>query len=271
MRLDLHLHTTASDGALAPSEVVARAARGRLDLIAITDHDTMAGWDEARRAAKGLPLHLVPALEVSTTLSGRDLHILGYFVDPAAPSIVAHQARAQTRRAERIEEMIENLSAIGVHVPAERVFACGNGGGGTIGRPHLAQAMVDVGIVSSVDEAFRTWIGDDHEAFVPTALLEPSGAIDLIRAAGGLPVWAHPPRAQVDALVDGMVAQGLAGLEVYRPTHSPQYTASLEAHAARLGLVKTGGSDWHSPRYAPLGDFFVESAEVAEFLEAGGL
>ena len=271
MRLDLHLHTTASDGVASPSEVVALAVQGRLDTIAITDHDTTAGYAEAKAAADGQPLHVIPALELSTTQDGRDLHILGYFVDTEASGLVQHQALARTRRLDRIREMIANLASQGVEISEADVLARAGGEGGSVGRPHLAGAMIDAGVVHTFDEAFQKWIGDDHPAFVPSAMIDPVEGIELIREAGGVAIWAHPPRRMVDQALGPLVDAGLMGIEVYRRSHSAEYTASLAAHCARLGLVRTGGSDWHGEHHGPLGGFFVEADEVAEFLDKGGL
>ncbi len=271
MRLDLHMHSTASDGDLAPADVVRIALDGRLDVIALADHDTTAGVGEAVEAAEGHPIEVVPAIEMSSTRDGQDLHILGYFVDPDAPSLTAHRAHASSGRVERLLMMVDRLREQGVDVDVETVIEKAQEEGRNVGRPHLAKAMVEAGYVSSVQEAFDRYISDDHPAFLPTALQDPTGAIEGIVAAGGVAVWAHPPRDRVQALTPEFKAAGLGGLEVYRPSHSSAYTVELEELSARLGLLKTGGSDWHGPKDGELGGFYVGAEEVAAFLEVGGL
>ncbi len=269
MRLDLHVHSTASDGAYPPAEVVRKAVDARIDVLALSDHDTTSGVGPAIEAASGQPIQIIPAIEMSSTRDGRELHILGYFVDVTSEALIAQQARAGGRRAERIREMIARLADLGVLVPEEEVFRLADEA--SVGRPHLARVMMAQGIVGSLEEAFDRWIGDSHEAFVPTAIHDPVEAIDEVRKAGGLAVWAHPPRDLVDTLTPELCEGGLDGLEVYRPGHSPSYTLTLEQLTARHGLVRTGGSDWHGPQHPDLGTFVVEDREVAEFLEKGGL
>lgn len=271
MRLDLHIHTTASDGAWSPS-AVARAAAGRLDVIAVTDHDTTAGVATAFAAADGLPLQVIPGTELSSTYRGKDIHVLGYFVDPDAKALREHAARAEIGRERRMEEMIGRLRDQGVHVQMEAVVAVAGPERGSIGRPHLAKVLVEAGHATSISDAFDRWIGDAHPAFVPTALLDPAGAVDVVKAAGGIPVWAHPPVDVLDALLPGLVRAGLRGLEVYRPRVDPEQMGRLERTARSAGLVVTGGSDWHSPNAgSELGDFHVTSDELARFLEEGGM
>ena len=272
MRLDLHIHTTASDGAWAPEKVVEAAARGGLDVIAIADHDTTAGVRSAQEAGAAANVQVIPALEVSSTWQRREIHVLGYFVDPAAPSLAAHEARALTLREDRMREMVERLVAQGIEVTFEDVEAAAGPDRVNIGRPHLAKALLSGGQVSSVLEAFHTLIGDHHEAFVPTALLTPEEAVDLVLDSGGVPVWAHPPGDLLDPLIPGLVRRGLAGLEVYRPSHSKNDVLRLESICRTTGMVMTGGSDWHTPDAgAVLGTFFVTGDEVDKFLTRGGL
>ena len=271
MRLDLHMHTTASDGAWSPAAVVRRAV-GRLDVIAITDHDTIGAVEPARRAAAGQPLHVIPAIELSSTHKGRDVHVLGYFIDPEAAALREHEARALGARARRMEEMIGRLRAQGIHVEMEAVIKAAGPDRASIGRPHLAKALVEAGHAHSVPDAFDRWIGDVHAAFVPTALVDPAGAVEVVRAAGGIAVWAHPASDQIDALLPGLVRAGLQGLEVHRPRIDAELVRRLERAARTAGLVVTGGSDWHTPDAGTeLGDFHVTGDELARFLELGGM
>ncbi len=248
--------------------MVRRAVAGGLDVLALSDHDTVSGVTPAIAAASGHPIQIVPAIEMSSTRDGRELHILGYFVDIEGPGLVAHQERARGRRAERIREMIAKLSEQGVEISEESVFALADEA--SVGRPHLARAMIQQGVVTSLDQAFAHWIGDQHPAFVPTAIHDPVEAIAVIQGAGGLAVWAHPPRDLAEKLTPELAEAGLGGLEMYRPSHSPSFVATLEALSKRHDLVSTGGSDWHGPQNGDLGTFFVDDEEVSAFLEKGG-
>lgn len=272
MRLDLHMHTVMSDGEWTPERVVEAALDGGLDVISIADHDTTAGVPAALAAAEGRRLDVIPATELSsTTQDGRELHILGYFVELAAPSLEKHEKRALTLRLDRIRGIVDRLARRGVHVEMKRVLEVAGPRCTTLGRPHLARAMVEEGIVGSVSEAFDRFIGDSHEAFLPTELASPGEAIAVILEAGGVPVWAHPPHDLVEELLPGLVESGLRGIEIYRPRARSGKVAWLERLAADAGLLRSGGSDWHGPdRNPPLGDFHVTADEVSGLLAAGG-
>jgi len=271
MRLDLHIHSTASDGAWTPAAVV-RAAVRRLDVIALTDHDTLAGVEQARSAAAGLPLQVIPAVELSSTHEGREVHILGYFVDPSSPELRRHEVLAVGARERRMEEMIKRLGAQGIGIEMSAVIEAAGPDRSTLGRPHLARALVQAGHAHNIPDAFDRWIGDSRPAFVPVALVDPSGAVDVVRSAGGIAVWAHPPGDLVDALLPGLVRAGLGGLEVYRPRVGADQIGRLERTARSAGLLVTGGSDWHTPDAgSQLGDFHVTADELGPFLEAGGM
>jgi predicted metal-dependent phosphoesterase TrpH len=272
MRLDLHMHTTASDGSWSPEAVVRGAAAGGLDVISITDHDTAAGFEVAKAVGEELNVQVIPGIEVSSTFEGRDIHVLGYFFDVGSPPLIKHAARAKRRREDRMREMIERLGEQGVHVTFQQVEAAAGPDRVVIGRPHLAKALVGAGYAASVPETFNHLIGDDSPAFVPTHLLDPVGAIELILSANGIPVWAHPPGDMVDQLVPIMRRAGLKGLEAYRPRHRRAQVLRFESICRTTGLLARGGSDWHSPDYgAALGDFHVAADEIEGLLEAGGL
>jgi predicted metal-dependent phosphoesterase TrpH len=269
VRLDLHIHTTASDGSWSPEAVVHGAIAGGLDVIAIADHDTCAAIPSARQAAGTQQLQVIPAIEVSSSHDGRDVHVLGYGIDPEAAAITDHTRRATLRRDDRMRQMLERLRWQGIDVPFSAVEAAAGPDRVVIGRPHLAQALVTEGHATSVWDAFDRLIGDDAEAFVPAHVLDPAGAIELVRAAGGIPVWAHPPAELVDTLLPVLKAAGLQGLEVYRPRSKRAQVLRLESICRTAGLLMTGGSDWHNPDGgAVLGDFHVSSGAVERFLEA---
>jgi predicted metal-dependent phosphoesterase TrpH len=272
MRLDLHVHSTASDGALSPHAVVGLAEKGRLDVIALADHDTTAGVRRLLEEGIEEAIQVVPALEVSSTLDEREIHILGYFVDPYSEVIRAHETRAVELREKRMRGMIQRLAEQGVEVAFEAVEDAAGPERGALSRPHLARALVGARYVTSVPEAFDRYIGDEHPAFLPTSLLSPEEAIALIADAGGISVWAHPPQNQVEGLLPRLAQAGLRGLEVYRPRHGPSYTMKLEGYCRAWKLLLSGGSDWHYPdRGIELGSFYVTAEEIAVLLEEGGI
>ena len=272
MRLDLHLHTTASDGACDPAEVVALASAGRLDVISITDHDTVAGLPEALEAAPRHNVHVVPGVEISSTFGDREYHILGYFVDPGAPALRSHARRAVRGRERRMAEMVARLQRQGLLIEYGDVAREAGPAVSAIGRPHLARALVARGFASSIPDAFSRLIGDGHPAHVPTRLSTPEEAIGVILAAGGIPVWAHPPPGVRSRLLPEFIRAGLRGLEVYRPRSRADRIVELEREAESSRLLKSGGSDWHSADGGTaLGDFYVTEDEVAGLLEARGM
>ena len=246
MRADLHVHSTASDGTDPPAEVMRRAARAGLDVVALTDHDTVAGHAEARAAAG--PVALLPGMELSCRLDGRSLHMLAYLFDADQPEVAAELARIRDDRVLRARAMVDKLAGLGVDVSWGQVAAIA--GQAVVGRPHIARAMADSGAIASPREAFtRDWIADGGRAYVGRYALDPVRAIDLVRAAGGVTVLAHP-RAGRDTWVTNeqitrLAAAGLAGLEVFHPDQSEAERARLIALAHDLALVPTGGSDDH--------------------------
>ena len=270
MDLDLHIHSNVSDGILDPSDVVAAAVEAHLDAIAIADHDTVLGIAEAVEVARQHRIEVIPAIEVSTMLEGVELHILGYFIDPSDEGLLAHVREASTRREERLREMIGRLADQGLEISFEVVSSLSSDRG-TLGRPHLARAMMTAGYVSTFGEAFDRYIGNDHPAYVPTHLLDPHQAIELIRRAGGISMWAHPPTRYLGEFLSLLTASGLCGLEVYRPKSSRKHVLELERIAKERDLLVSGGSDWHGPEQGPLGDFRVHASEVSELLAAGGI
>lgn len=271
MRLDLHVHTTASDGAWEPAEVVHGARSGGLHAISITDHDTVAGVAEARVAAEEAGVTIITGCELSSTLDDRELHILGYGVDTSDPALLERGRRARARRRERMAEMVDRLRSQGVEVDLDSVEEVA-GDGGMIGRPHLAEVLVDADHVGTVDEAFHRYIGNYHHAYVSTDLGSPREAIEVILGAGGVPVWAHPPRDLVESLTPKLADAGLRGLEAYRTTHRPSKIRQYREIAKANGLVVSGGSDWHNPRRNDkLGRFWSTWGQLKELLAELGV
>jgi predicted metal-dependent phosphoesterase TrpH len=246
MRADLHVHSSASDGTDPPAEVMRRAARAGLDVVALTDHDTVAGHAEARAAAG--PVTLLPGMELSCRLDGRSLHLLAYLFDPDQPGLAAELARIRDDRVLRARAMVDKLADLGVDISWEQVAAIA--GQAVVGRPHIARAMAASGAIAAPREAFtRDWIADGGRAYVGRYALDPARAIGLVRAAGGVAVLAHPRAGRdtwvSDEQITRLAAAGLAGLEVFHPDQSAAERARLLALAHDLGLVATGGSDDH--------------------------
>jgi 3',5'-nucleoside bisphosphate phosphatase len=253
-RIDLHTHSTASDGTDRPAELVAVAAAAGVDVLAITDHDTTAGWAEA---AAALPsgMRLLRGAEFScVSPTGRGdrpvaVHLLGYQFDPEHPAIVAEQARLRAERVQRLRRMTEKMAADGYPVDPDTVFAL-LPQGASAGRPHLARALVAAGVVGSVNDAFATLLYNGSPYFVPKTDTPVRTAIDMVRSAGGFAVFAHPlarkrGRVVEPSVIAELATAGLAGVEVDHPDHSPEDRALLRRLAADTGLVATGSSDYH--------------------------
>jgi predicted metal-dependent phosphoesterase TrpH len=247
MRADLHVHSNASDGTDPPAEVMRRAARAGLDAVALTDHDTVAGYAEARRARSG-SLLFIPGLELSCRLGHRSLHLLAYLFDPDHAELAAELGRIRDDRVLRARAMVSRLAGLGVDISWDQVAAIA--GQAVVGRPHIARAMTASGAVAEPREAFtRDWIGDGGRAYVDRYALAPVHAIRLVLDAGGAAVLAHP-RASRDAVVSDeeiarLAAAGLAGVEVFHPDQPDSERAALLALSHDLGLLASGGSDDH--------------------------
>ncbi|MFI7280106.1 PHP domain-containing protein [Micromonospora chersina] len=249
-RIDLHTHSTASDGTLGPAELVRAAAEAGLDVVALTDHDTTAGWEPAVAA---LPpgLTLVRGAELSCRWFGVEpaipLHLLAYLFDPTEPELAAELARVRRAREERGERIVRLLQADGIRVSWSEILA--GAAGGTVGRPHIAQALIRAGLVATTTEAFGPrWLGERYR--LPKEDIDVFRAVALVRAAGGVPVFAHPRasrrgRIVPDELIVELAAAGLAGLEADHEDHSPAEREHVRALAAELGLLVTGSSDFH--------------------------
>ena len=249
---DLHTHSTCSDGTNTIEQNVALARERGIAGIAITDHDTTEGYADALAAAAGTGLQIVTGIEFSAEYDGASLHILAYWVDPDHPGLREELRRLHDTRFRRGELMIENLQALGYDITFERVRQLA--GDDLIARPHVAQAMVEAGIVATEKEAFDRFISDGGPAYVPKHALGPMEALALIRDAGGACVLAHPAMwkgngAVPQELIEQMASAGMAGLEVDHPDHDDAQRAAYGATAARLDLVPTGGSDCHGARY----------------------
>jgi predicted metal-dependent phosphoesterase TrpH len=241
---DLHMHTTASDGTLAPAALVARVAAAGVEAFAITDHDTVAALPEARRAAAAHGLTLVTGVELSVTAGEREMHLLAYGFDPDHVGLRAHLDAFLDARVARAEAMTEKLAALGLTVPMEDVRQAA--GGGAIGRPHVAAALVRRGYVHTPQAAFDRYIGRGQPAFVAKPDVPARRALDLVHAAGGLGVLAHPGHATGGWMLKQLVDDGLDGLEVFHPAHDAMLRDYYARMAHAFDLVMTGGSDFHA-------------------------
>ncbi|MBI2245970.1 MAG: PHP domain-containing protein [Nocardioides sp.] len=254
MRIDLHTHSRASDGTDTPTELVRAAAATGLDVVAITDHDTAAGWAEATRAAEAAGVDVVPGMEISTEHRGRSVHLLGYLPDPTYPPLVEALDRVLDGRESRVPVLIERLRSLGIDITSDDVRRASYGTAAT-GRPHVADALVTIGAVADRDEAFATYLGWGKPAHIDRYAVPLVDALRLIAEAGGVSVIAHPwgrgglalggsERADEEAL-SGLQELGLAGIEVDHQDHDARARDRLRAIARNLGLVATGSSDYH--------------------------
>jgi len=246
-RIDLHTHSTASDGTLPPAELMRAAFEAGVSAIALTDHDTLAGLPEAKAEADKLGIELVPGCELSLEYSGLPTHMLALFVDNAAGAVAGELSRVQLARSRRNELMLEKLHTVGVHLSMDAVARHADG---LVGRPHIAKAMLEAGVVKTFDEAFGRFLGAGGLAHIPKEKLTPRQAIDAVHADHGLAILAHPyllttqPR-HLETLLADLKGLGLDGVEVYYTEHSERYTAEVARLADSLGLLKSGGSDFH--------------------------
>jgi len=273
-RIDLHTHTTASDGTLSPTELVRLARGAGLAAVAVTDHDTVDGLGEALEAGRALGLEVVPGIEISAEFQPGTMHMLGYFIHPDRPVFAEKLRVLQEARRDRNPIIAEKLNALGLAVTMDEVRAAA--GGEQVGRPNFARVLLDKGYVSSMGEAFDRYLTKGGPAYVDKFRLSPADSVELIHQAGGLAVLAHPftlglGEQVLETFVADLAACGLDGLEVYYPEHDPDQTRACLELAARHGLAVTGGSDFHGdnkPEVA-LGSGFQENLAVpAELLEA---
>ncbi|MDR5695240.1 MAG: PHP domain-containing protein [Armatimonadota bacterium] len=249
MRVDLHTHTTASDGLLSPRALVEEAARLGVAILAITDHDTTDGIEEALEVGKELRVEVIPGVELNTDVQGAEIHVLGYYIDHRSEWFQGTLRRLRESRLDRATRMVAKLANLGIRLDLQRVLALAHGG--SVGRPHLARAMVEAGYVSTPEEAFRLYLGRGGPAYVERERFTPEEAVQVILRAGGVPVLAHPGLSNRDGLVPDLVSAGLMGIEVYYPEHSPAQVQHYLALAKKLGLLTTGGTDFHGGDLAP--------------------
>jgi predicted metal-dependent phosphoesterase TrpH len=247
--VDLHIHSTASDGSLSPEEIIKTAEQAGLRAIAITDHDTVEGSIEALQHQHASSLEILPAIEISASSDSGAMHMLGYLIRLDDPSLRQILKVIQEGRANRNRQIVRRLQDLGVDISYKEISEAS--GGGQIGRPHIAQVLLSKRIVQSIDEAFVRFLRKGRPAYVERYRLSPVESIQAILQAGGVPVLAHPftlyakTERDLDRIVAELKHAGLKGLEAYYPSHGPMRTAQYERLAHRHGLLMTGGSDFH--------------------------
>jgi len=268
VRIDLHTHSTASDGTDTPADLVRKAAAAGLDVVALTDHDTTRGHAEAL-AALPQGLTLVTGAELSCRLDGVSMHLLAYLFDPEEPALLAERELVRDDRVPRAKGMIAKLNELGVPVTWEQVARIA--GNGSVGRPHVASALVELGVVDSVSDAFTPeWLADGGRAYVPKHETDPFEAVRLVKNAGGVAVFAHPAavkrgRTVPDSAIAELARAGLDGIEVDHMDHDPGTRARLRGLAGELGLLVTGSSDYHGSRKTcVLGEFSTDPEVYGE-------
>jgi len=244
-KIDLHVHTTASDGMLTPTETVQRAARNGVWLLGVADHDTTGGVREAEAAARGTSVTLVPAVELSVGAEEHEIHVLGYFVDPDDEPLQGILHRLRNARDLRNERIVARLAELGARIDLDRVKEIA--GDGSVGRPHIAKVLVEAGHCSSLGEAFGRYLARGKPGYVGRERLDAGEAAQAIRASGGIPVLAHPgklaPRRRIEAIID----QGMDGVEAYHTDHDERDVEMILEIARDRDLLVTGGTDSHGP------------------------
>lgn len=270
MKADLHVHSIASDGTLTPEALVELALAEGVSVLALADHDSVEGVGRAIEAARGTGLRIIPAVELSAVgPDNEDIHILGYFIDHESPDLLAHLSAQRQARIDRAAVMVELLGSAGYVVDFEGIEQLASGG--AIGRSHIARALVSAGHAKDVVGAFDRFIGRGREFYVPKSANDPAHVIAVVTAAGGLAVAAHPGVSGLDELLPDLVAHGLSGIEAYHADHSLEQRKHYAALARTLGVLATGGSDYHGPN-APnpvLGSISIPREALDRFIAAG--
>jgi predicted metal-dependent phosphoesterase TrpH len=263
--IDLHLHTTASDGVHDPAALVARAKEVGLTIIGVADHDTMAAVPDLERETRAAGIGFVPGIEITAAWQGHDIHVLGYFLDHRSPMLMAFLSSQRDDRVRRARLVAERLAALGVPIDVEPIIA--GSMGRPVSRPDLARALVDAGHTLSVRDAFDRFLGDDKPAFVPRSGVSPTGAVRTILDAGGIASLAHPGITRQDTLIPELAAAGLGALEVYHPDHTAADAARYLAMARQLHLGVTGGSDYHGEGSHHASGFGTVGLPASDFAE----
>jgi len=259
---DLHVHSYCSDGMRSPTDAVEEACAAGLVAVSLTDHDTVAGLDEAMAAGERLGVQVIPGIEFSAHMDEREVHILAYFLDRRDARLIEHVERLRVYRHDRGKAIVERLNTLGVEVTIDDVLRKANGG--LLGRPHIAAAMVERGAVATKELAFDLFIGDRKPADVPKPRIPHDKLIAMVHSLGGVTVLAHPGKAVNEPLVARLAESGLDGIEVFHPAHQPPRIEHYTEMAERYNLLPSGGSDSHGePDGARIGDYGIGAEAVA--------
>jgi 3',5'-nucleoside bisphosphate phosphatase len=264
-RYDLHAHTTASDGTYTPRQLVELARKNGLAGVAVCDHDTTDGIEEALQAGRESGIEVVPGVEINTEYEGKEVHILGYYFDRSSSVLQDLFRKLREERLTRMERILQKLQAAGLEISEREVLA--EADGASVGRPHIARVLVRLGYAEDMRDAFDRWLAKGRPGYVERLKLHPGQAVRLIREAGGVPVIAHPGLIGKDAIVEELIPEGLLGLEALHPDHSPQERERFVEMAKNLGLIATGGSDFHGAGAEHRGDLGSVSVQK-EIVEA---
>jgi predicted metal-dependent phosphoesterase TrpH len=271
--IDLHLHTTASDGRTPPRDLVAELQSRGITTFAVTDHDTAAATAVVAAEARARGLRAMPGIEITAVSRGRDVHVLGYFFDMDHPELAEFLDRQRDDRRRRLVDMSALLDLLGVPIDVDRALAAQPDRGKSLGRPVLARALVEAGHVASVDEAFDRYLSAGRPAFVERRGATPEAVVQLIGRAGGLSSLAHPGKLRRDTLIPGLVEAGLTAIEAYHPDHDQSDANRYRSMAAEYGLLVSGGSDYHgkgSGRSDGLGRVSLPPEDFARLAERAG-
>jgi len=266
--VDLHMHSTASDGSLAPADVVALAHRNGAKIIALTDHDSIAGLPVALERAREAGIRVIPGIELSVTEQNMDVHLLAYGFDPTDARMLEAIARYRESRHERARKILTRLKGLGIRIPMEEIEEIARGG--AIGRPHVAEALMTNGHVETFHEAFQRYLGHHAPAYVAKHTVSLEEAVEVVRDAGGVTVLAHPGTLNRDAWIPGLARRGLDGIEVWHSKHGPAEINRYREVARAHGLLMTGGSDFHGERTpdVSIGSVAVPEQVIADLDEA---
>ena len=266
MLVDFHCHTSESDGTLAPADLAAAMRARGVEIFAVTDHDSLGAFPKLDGA--GGSARVVSGIELNTTYRGNEVHVLGFGFPLDAPEIGTAIAENREHRARRAEQMIAQLGRAGYELDVASVRAEAGHEHSSLGRPHVARALIRAGYVPDIETAFRNLLTAGKPGYVPSTYMLPHEAVQLVGRCGGVAVLAHPGRLKDEAIIDELVRAGLAGIEVFYPTHSPSQIAHYRTIAAHHGLVMTAGSDFHDLRYNPRGvGMAVERDDITPFLD----
>lgn len=242
---DLHIHSTYSDGSFNPYEIVQLCKRSNLKAMALTDHDTVSGIEEAM-SYSGHDFEVIPAVEMSSNIGDMDIHILGYYLDHRDPTLLTYLADFKQHRANRVKEIISKLHSDGIKLEFEQIKMVAKDC--SLGRPHIAEVLLENGYVRSITEAFRRYLGYGLPYYVPKKDIHPREVIKKIKNSGGIPVIAHPGTINSESILYQLIMDGALGIEVWHPEHTPRWCQSLCEIALKNGLLMTGGSDCHGKR-----------------------